>query len=192
MIIGLAGKAGAGKDYIAKHILVPYIEQKQKKSLIISFADQLKINCIMDGYTTYDNVYTRKTAMSRHTLQQYGTERGRDVVSKTIWIDYLNYWTRVLASKNDIDVFIVPDVRFENEVEWIHSQGGVVMRVVSPERTHERMCYESSGTNSNANHVSETQLDTIMLDNVICNDTTISNEELLKLVKPWIDSMFPC
>jgi hypothetical protein len=48
MIIGLSGKMGTGKDYIAENHIMPYIEKELKeKCLILSFADMLKINLMV-------------------------------------------------------------------------------------------------------------------------------------------------
>ena len=44
-IIGLLGHQGVGKNYIAEHI-IPKVLNNAKNTVVIAFADHLKINCI--------------------------------------------------------------------------------------------------------------------------------------------------
>jgi hypothetical protein len=59
----------------------------------------------------------------REALQKVGTECGRDIFHKDFWV--LNLEHRINKSKN----YVITDVRFPNEIEWIQSQGGVVIEV---------------------------------------------------------------
>jgi hypothetical protein len=72
-----------------------------------------------------DSFWTEKFGYSfspRLALQLMGTEAGRDVFHKDIWvISLLN------RSKNK-DV-VVTDVRFKNEIEYIQNNGGIVVRI---------------------------------------------------------------
>jgi len=55
-----------------------------------------------------------------------GTPAVRENVYENTWIDYL------LKSKNDLDVLIIPDVRFANEIAAIRELGGTLIKVVRP------------------------------------------------------------
>jgi hypothetical protein len=58
----------------------------------------------------------------REALQKMGTEAGREVFHKDIWvISLLNR-----AKGKDV---VVTDVRFQNEIKYIQDNGGIVIRV---------------------------------------------------------------
>jgi hypothetical protein len=53
-----------------------------------------------------------------------GTPAVREQVYDRTWIDYL------LKTDHQLDVLVIPDVRFPNEVEAIREQGGLLIKVV--------------------------------------------------------------
>lgn len=55
-----------------------------------------------------------------------GTPAVRDQVYDRTWIDY------VLKSDHQADVLLIPDVRFENEIDAVRSMGGITIKVVRP------------------------------------------------------------
>jgi phosphomevalonate kinase len=151
-IIALSGKAGVGKDYIAqcldKHTVV--------KTLIVSFADQIKMDCIVRRNLSFDNVYNCKDEKSREVLQQYGTEEGRDVYGKDMWCEYLENWMNIHYERNHIKLFIITDCRFRNEIDWVRKMNGYVIRVIASDRGCATM------KNGLENHVSEIELDEVI------------------------------
>lgn len=164
-IIGLCGKMGSGKDYIGQEIIIKYIEEKlKKKCLQLSFADQLKANVIVKSNIKYEDVYINKTMESRKLLQQEGTENGRRIHGENVWIKYIENWIKVF-SKRGVDVFVITDVRFKNEIEWVKSQEGYLIKLESPNRTNHKLQQESGGNEEIykelANHYSETDIDNI-------------------------------
>ena len=60
----------------------------------------------------------------REALQKMGTEVGRDIFHTNFWVLQLEH--RLLTSSNSI---VITDVRFPNEIDWIHQQGGKVYEV---------------------------------------------------------------
>lgn len=64
----------------------------------------------------------------RHFLQRLGTEGIRGVFGPTAWVDALA--RRVALAHNDR--VAISDVRFQSEADWVHSQGGLLWRVVRP------------------------------------------------------------
>ncbi len=116
-IIGLCGKMGSGKDTIAKIIL--------KNKLVddkISFAERLKYHCRhIFGET------------NREYLQKLG-QACREI-QKDVWIDRaidsIN-WTESIFKSHDANwegVYVITDVRYPNEAEWILSQQGILIAV---------------------------------------------------------------
>ena len=55
-----------------------------------------------------------------------GTKAVRRHVYEPTWLDYL------LKGQHNLDVMVIPDVRFPNEAEAIRKSGGVLIKVVRP------------------------------------------------------------
>lgn len=60
----------------------------------------------------------------REALQKMGTEVGRDIFHKDFWVFLLEQ--RIKSYSNPV---VITDVRFPNEINWIHSVGGRVYEV---------------------------------------------------------------
>lgn len=174
ILIGLSGKMGVGKDYIAHNILMPYLEKKNIKTLMIAFADQIKVNTSVKHNINLFDMYDTKNENIRRSLQKEGTENGRDKYGDNIWINYVDKWTDIY-SKRGIQAFIIMDVRFKNEAEYIKSKNGLLIRIEAPLRNKERIINEKNSLEIQK-HISEIDLDDYKFDNIINNDY-ISNEE---------------
>jgi len=59
-----------------------------------------------------------------------GTEAGREVFHQDLWIHTVERRIRYKQEWEFEDSFVIPDVRFPNEIEAIRKWGGVVVRVV--------------------------------------------------------------
>lgn len=168
----ISGKSGHGKDQVAA-FMREALEASGKKVLIIHFADVLKY--FLKEYYGYDG--DKSKPENRSLLQHVGT----DMVRKK----HANYWAGVVLGflsaqedYEDFDYAIVPDARFENEVELLmrNLRGAVSIRVerynedgspwVNPKLTDEQRA-----------HASETSLDDYVFDYTIINDGDL---ELLK------------
>ena len=135
MIIGLVGFIGSGKGTVGDIL-------EQKGFIKDSFAKPLKDACavmfgwsreLLEGDTEMsrkwreepDSYWSEKFGREftpREALQKMGTEAGREVFHKDIWvISLLNR-----AKGKDV---VVTDVRFQNEIEYIQGNGGIVIRV---------------------------------------------------------------
>jgi phosphomevalonate kinase len=175
---------GCGKDYIASRYIIPYLESKGHKTMVWSFADQIKVNVMVKYNIPYNNVYIKKSDFTRTLLQKEGTEFGRNKSGEDIWIRYLNAWSETLGYKN-IDAIIITDVRFKNEIEYIKSKNGIVIRIESDDRNELRLQQESKGNidiyNRIKTHISECELDNYTgFDYVLNNkiDSLIDENEL--------------
>lgn len=177
IVIGVTGKLGSGKDYITNNVIIPVIEKMNYRYLQCAFADQIKVNVMTKNNISYEDVYENKTKESRGLLQYEGTEVGRSY-NRNIWVNYMNNWMKVHSNRG-ISVFIVSDVRFKNEYDFIMQpdQIGLMLKVVSPNRNRDRLLKESDGDmevyNRISKHASECDLDEYLNDKydmVICND----------------------
>lgn len=151
-IIGLSGKSGSGKDYIATNIL------KARGYHVMSFAWPMKISVVAKGLATYEEVFITKPPHVRHLLQQEGTELGRNVYGVDYWVKSAYGWMRTINEQWGIDKFVITDVRFPNELDFVKDSGGSVFRILAPQR----IAQTSLSTEARM-HISETALDGLPL-----------------------------
>ena len=136
MIIGFVGFAGSGKN-TAGEILIG------NGFVPISFASAVKdIVSVMFGWPrnllegdTSESRYFRETPdrfwsekfgrpfTPREAMQKIGTEAGRQLFHPDLWI--LTLEKRLRPNEN----YVITDVRFPNEIEWITSLGGKVFEI---------------------------------------------------------------
>ena len=166
-ILILHAKAEAGKDTCAK-ILKEEYEAAGKRVIVIAFADLVRFLL-----TKYYSITEFKTPEGRTRIQNFATEkiRGQD----------MGFWARHVATflylvRDDFDIAIIPDWRFENEFTYIYKTFGKdIVRPILITRTDVR--HVDNMTEEQRNHVSETQLDFLpesFYSAVIHNDGTIA------------------
>jgi hypothetical protein len=110
-IIGITGKAGAGKSEVAR-IIVDLVGGE-----IAPFARPLKNVAISLGWNGDKDLH------GRMLLQELGTTI-REHVSKEKWVDL---WKKSIADVTDI--IIADDVRYDNEALAIRSKSGIIINV---------------------------------------------------------------
>lgn len=142
-IIGIMGNIGSGKNYIAEQILLPELNRyNTTETMFIAFADHFKVHAICFENLDYDKVFIKKDINTRNNLQQLGTELGRDKFGEDIWIKVVYNWIKVHSSRN-IKRFIITDVRFENEINFIKNIGGIIIKIYAPDRNKEKLLQEA-------------------------------------------------
>lgn len=123
-LIGLAGRARAGKDTVADELIDQLGGAKH------SFAGSLKamIKAGLGLNDKADGEAIEKYGVNyRFIAQTLGTEWGRDTIHPDLW---------VLTLKNrlqyeDATLVIIPDVRFPNEAKFIREHG-ILIHVTRP------------------------------------------------------------
>lgn len=187
MFIGITGKMGVGKDHILTNYILPILKSKNLTSLQISFADQIKVNAMVKCDVSFEDLYINKTQESRTMLQLQGTEEGRNIFGKDIWVKYLDAWIKVHKSRG-IQVFLNADTRFKNELFYIKENNGFLIKIIAPKRNEKRLLSESKGEltvlNSIKSHSSECDLDDLsdsLYNLVIYNDPedNINSDEII-------------
>lgn len=189
LIIGLTGKAGAGKDTVGAHLA-------RKLNLdLYAFADPIKA-AICAAFHLPKYYFTDRNKKEdvipwigkspRQLAQLFGTEFGRDLVHPEIWIKVAqkhldNLQDETLNSQSgviDFDVphgLVVTDVRFPNEALWIIENGGYVIEVIRP------------SASSVAAHSSEDGLPKMLISGTIHNDGSIP--QLLERANALVDAL---
>lgn len=123
-VIGLCGLARCGKDSfynISREILL----KREIDSVRFAFADCLKEECdpiLKDnlGISAFTED-SREKEIIRPLLVTYGTHIRRKL-NRNCWIDKIQ--ESVIREAGYGRVAFITDVRFENEIDWIHSLNG--------------------------------------------------------------------
>lgn len=172
MLIGFSGKKGSGKSYFADYLV------NNKLFIKLSFASPLKeITKILFNLSDEDVkdpikkelINPKFNASPRELMQWLGTDIMREEFNKkfnysgSIWIDNVKDKVKTLLDNNK-DV-VIDDVRFQNEVDMIHSLGGIVINL--------RNDLDNTLNNSTSTHSSENQKLTFNYEFV--NDKSYSN-----------------
>jgi len=159
MIIGLTGKARSGKDTLAKHL------EETHGYHHYWFSKPMKDACHhifgWDDRHLYGElkevVDSRYGVSPRYALQTIGTQWGRDIINRDLWL---------LRAKEEIRLnkdIVISDVRFDNEAEMILEQGGLVINIVRP---------DAQQVNE---HESESGIDASLVSFTVENDRTIED-----------------
>jgi dephospho-CoA kinase len=196
LIIGFSGHIGSGKNYIAEHIFLPRLCELLKLNNLtnhlimvpyfFSFGDHMKVECLcrnsykkVSQIEGYHNYFVEKNQSTRESLQKYGTENGRNVHHTNIWVRAVDTWIniqldRIKSLNNYLPVFIISDVRFLNETDYIKTHNGIIIRVDAPDRSLFQLGRETNNNidimNKISTHISETELDGYEFDYNINND----------------------
>lgn len=156
MIIGILGNKNTGKDTVADYIVEKY--NFVKKSL----ADPVKKTCQEIFLLTDSQLYDEKlketsdprwfNTKPRQMFQFIGTDLFRDQmeklmpdIGKEIFLYHFQLWFQKEKEKNCNLCVVIPDIRFQNEVNFIKNLNGIIVKI-------ERK------TGINDTHISETEM----------------------------------
>ena len=136
-LVGVTGIARAGKDTLADCLASTKYDIKASLAapLKLGVATMLDIPLV---WTNSDDINEQQLPgfnfTLRRAMQTLGTEWGR-ALDRNLWVDIANKKYRqhveLMRTLKVVDsLFVVPDVRFDNEADWILANGGEVIRVV--------------------------------------------------------------
>lgn len=173
-VIGITGYAQSGKDTAAGFLM-------ERGFTRLSFAEPLReavyaLNPILDTYGPSQGDATVRFARVqdvvdrlgyeqakklypeyRELLQRFGTDVGRNLFGEGFWVDRV---TDKLAPGAN---YVIPDVRFPNEALAVRRFGGTVWRVNRP------------GVGAINTHISDTGIDSLVIDGVIPNTGSLDH-----------------
>jgi hypothetical protein len=137
MLIGVCGKAGSGKDTLANFLVENHCFTR------LAFADALRAAALAidpivsesdDGEPLRLSEFIREPSdwdwakreipEIRRLLQVIGTEVGREILGENVWVDLVD--RQIKDGKN----YVITDVRFDNEVDYVRSKGGTIVQIV--------------------------------------------------------------
>jgi nucleoside-triphosphatase THEP1 len=129
-VIGFAGNMGSGKSTAAKLIGSEFTNQGLEVRYL-AFAESLKKSvCALFNIEPAELeklkssnspciTLNEKSYTMREFLQRYGTEAHRHIFGDDFWIKQL--LNQIANFYNNIDLIIIDDIRFENEVNALRS-----------------------------------------------------------------------
>ncbi len=188
-LIGLTGKAGAGKDTLASLIL------EHTTGTTRAFADPMRraakeIFGLTDDQMTdrmlKEQVIPYWGKSPRRLLQLLGTESVRDVFGGDTWVKNADLRLEALLRAEaqeqlPVEVCIWPDCRYPEEAQWIRDNGGIVIEIVRP------------GIAAVEAHRSEQALPAELVNNRVINCDTLDDlSDLVQMLLPdWLDKCLP-
>lgn len=140
--------ARSGKNTCAE-AMVEYYKTKGKKSCIIAFADAVKFTL-----EKYYGITDFKSEQGRSHIQHYATDQCRGV-NPTLWVDWVCDWLK--ATNDDWDIILIPDLRFQNEMEVMKQEFGDIVKTINIIRPD--IADISDLTEEQRHHQSESELD---------------------------------
>lgn len=171
MLIGILGYKFSGKDTVADYLVKKYNYTK------VSFAQPLKDICKILFNFTDEQLYGNKKEdldnkwgiSPRQAFQFIGTEVFRDKIHELLPNIKDNFWLTLCLDnyKNNKNKTVIADVRFQNEIDTIRSNSGIIIKIIRPSLI------------SNDDHASE-NIGNLIGDIEIINDSSL--EDLYKKI----------
>jgi hypothetical protein len=207
MFLGVSGKLGVGKNYVTENYIVPKIIKKFSNNNIqiipyfFSFGTHPKIDLYSKDsteYLNYYNLFVKKSNTTREMIQNYATQNGRNSYRKDMWIRAVSMWSTVQKlsidevnkhlDKKIVPLFVVEDVRFENEHEFIKSNSGLLVLIESRYRNCQKKISEINSGINDILHESEQGLEHLEFDIRINNDP-INSDTIEDTIDIWLSTI---
>lgn len=163
-LIGLSGYAGSGKDTVREHLQnLGYIGFAFADPIRGMLRELLTSNGIDSGYmddrALKEAVIPVLGVSYRHMAQTLGTEWGRSL-QDDFWLRLSGAYMADMQDDGETQ-FVISDVRFLNEAQWIRDRGGVIWYV------------ERSSAVPVRPHVSESEIGRLTCDRLLHNNGTL-------------------
>jgi hypothetical protein len=194
LLVGIIGQKGSGKSLTSS-----YIKAKYPKITSYSLSVPIKKIGEIFGfpmqflYGTQEDkakIYEPLGISAREFLQKFGTEIGREMLSKLFHMKWNNIWIQLLDNKICLDMqsmcpsdmpnmILIDDIRFKDEAEYIKSKNGILIKLI---RTP-----NSPINNTIDMHRSEQESNIISPHYILTNDGSI--DDLYQKIDKFICSL---
>ena len=186
MLIGICGKARAGKDTFGGMLAEELYERTGNRHILMAYATELKKKVQEDFDLSFEQLWGNQKEVpderyskpdddgywtAREIMQNYGQ------FFRTI--DY-NFWVKNLfrvIRENNYENVIITDVRHPNEADPVKDQDGIVIRIVRDVETDVH----------NQQHISEVAMDSYDEDIRIVNSGTL--DDLRETARDIVDML---
>lgn len=135
MLIGVAGPKNSGKDTFAS-VFSSYFNET---FAIRPFAEPLKRICQQMYLLSDEQLHDRQEKEKedprwklspRQMFQMFGTDYIRKQIDPNFWVKHFELWYQAQPQGTNV---LVPDIRFQNELDLIHQLGGKVVFIDRPD-----------------------------------------------------------
>lgn len=128
-LLGIHGKARVGKDTVADYLVQNhgYIRNGLADPLKRAAQHMFFLTDAQRDSDELKEIVIPYWGMSpRQMFQKLGTEGGRMVFGDDLW---LKRWTYHYNTYKDHTNYVVSDIRFSNEADYVRSLGGIIIHV---------------------------------------------------------------
>lgn len=181
-IIGISGKLGSGKDYVADFLIN---EISQKYNIVPDhrkFAEKVKEITAIVTNKPLETMYTQEGKNA--VIAAFNSTAGKmqQIIGTEIFRTYdPDFWIKATLSDYEPEMsIIISDVRFKNEADSILKLGGILIRLNGDPMNIRK------NTTRNINHPSECDLDDYDKFNIIY-DNKVGNISLVVLWNKLMD-----
>ena len=172
IIIGITGRKRNGKDEIANHLVNNHgferygfaDPMKEGVKTMFDFNDEQLYGSLKEvvderwGVTPRDVMQVFGTELCQYDLPKYLPALAK--IGRGIWVHRFGIWYKNNSEKN----IILSDCRFLHESVPVRAMGGEIWKVERP-----------GYTSSIDSHASENELDLIVYDHLVKNDSTLND-----------------
>ncbi|WP_295842560.1 adenylate kinase [uncultured Xanthomonas sp.] len=134
-IIGIHGRARSGKDTLARFLVDHHgfhrVALADPLREFVSAITGIPYEALVDGPAKEEPLSWLNDRSPRYMMQTLGTEWGRQMVDDQLWLKVAHRRVEE-ARKQGYAGVVIPDVRFDNEAEFVSDLGGTVVEVVRP------------------------------------------------------------
>lgn len=132
-VIGLSGRAGAGKDTIADMIqeLKPGTERLAFADPIRTMVRSLGIDPIYLRHPNKEIIVPGLGVSTRHLMCTLGLEWGRNLIDSELWVKLLSMRLSRLKLVSGT-LCVITDVRFKDEADFVRRRGGKIVNIIRP------------------------------------------------------------
>jgi hypothetical protein len=174
LIILISGKQGSGKSTLKDNLLKSF-----PSAIGMRFSDPLydMHQVINDVCSWYAIPFAEKEG---RLLQLLGEDWGRQVKGEDIWVNCLNSRINTLTRWNNNQIFIIDDLRYQNEFNAFQSNERfdvIKIRLCANEHARKN---RALGWRDTTDHISETDLDYQEINNLfdLIIDTDVVPEHI--------------
>lgn len=190
LLIGVSGRAGAGKDAFAL-MLKDALEKQGFKVFTAAFADPVKTiyKSFFEGDPYTNDRYIKEQMpvprtgerTMRYILSMIGTEFGRDLIHPDLWIWDMQRRMKQFSTLRK-EVLIVTDIRMVNELRMMQEHGATIFDIYrfesKPSGWLKRLWSRITGSPAQKTHRTEALHFRKYLDPI--NDHIVYNEGTLE------------
>ena len=139
-IVGFMGAAGSGKSSAASFVAQQYgFTQYSMAQPLKSMIRMLLIEAAYSHMEAHNRMMDRTWKEApmeelsgktlRHAMQTLGTEWGRTQMHPDFWVNFF----KMRLDRFPYNNFVLDDIRFQNEADFIKAQGGLTIGIYRPD-----------------------------------------------------------